>query len=164
MIFAVDVSYDNNKAIAAGVLFQQWEDDASSGELVIEREAIFEYEPGQFYKRELPCLIQLLGQLKQSPEYIIVDGYVHLGIEQRPGLGRHLYNALDGQVVIIGVAKSRFQNTPTEAEVLRGNSKRPLYVTAVGIDQAEAKSRIMQMHGIYRVPTLLKRVDQLTRL
>jgi deoxyribonuclease V len=36
-------------------------------------------------------------------------------------------------------------------------------VTAVGIDLAEAARRLGEMHGPYRIPTLLKRVDRLCR-
>jgi deoxyribonuclease V len=47
--------------------------------------------------------------------------------------------------------------------VLRGGSARPLYVTAAGLSADEAARRVRDMHGPYRIPTLLKRVDQLCR-
>ncbi len=124
---------------------------------------VAEYEPGQFYKRELPCVLALLQQLEQLPEFIVIDGYVYLDGNQRPGFGKHLYEALAGKSVIIGVAKSRFKDTPAETEIFRGGSKRALYVTAVGISAAEAKGFIMRVHGEHRIPTLLKRVDQLSK-
>jgi deoxyribonuclease V len=74
-----------------------------------------------------------------------------------------LYDALDRKSVIIGVAKSRFKDTPAETEIFRGGSKRALYVTTVGISETEAKGCIMRMHGEHRIPTLLKRVDQLSK-
>jgi deoxyribonuclease V len=37
-------------------------------------------------------------------------------------------------------------------------------MTAVGIEPVTAAEAIRQMHGANRIPTLLKRVDRLTRL
>ncbi len=163
MIIAVDVDYRDDKAIAAGVLFQNWQDRKPVQELISEILTVAEYEPGQFYKRELPCVLALLQQLEQLPEFIVIDGYVYLDGNQKPGFGKHLHDALDKKSVIIGVAKSRFKDTPAETEIFRGGSKRALHVTAVGIGAAEAKGFIMRMHGAHRIPTLLKRVDQLSK-
>lgn len=163
MILTVDVDYRDDKAIAAGLLFQNWEDSEPVRELVAPILTVAEYEPGQFYKRELPCVLALLQQLEQSPEFIVIDGHVYLDGNERPGFGKHLYDALEGKSVIIGVAKSRFKDTPAETEIFRGGSKRALYVTAVGIDETKAKGFIMQMHGAHRIPTILKRVDQLSK-
>ncbi len=163
MILAVDVDYRESKAVAAGVLFQNWKDPEPCAELVAPIVAVAEYEPGQFYKRELPCVLELLQQLEQLPEFIVIDGYVYLDGNKKPGFGKHLYEALDKKPVIIGVAKSRFKGTPAEAEIFRGGSKRALYVTAVGISETEAKGFIMRMHGEHRIPTILKRVDQLSK-
>ena len=51
---------------------------------------------------------------------------------------------------------------PLETEVYRGNTKKALYVTSVGLDD-NANSLVKQMHGKFRIPTLLKQVDQLCR-
>jgi deoxyribonuclease V len=162
-IFAVDVDYRETYAIAAGVMFDSWEDSIPTSQSVIRVDDIAEYEPGYFYKRELPCLLKLLNQLDNLPEYIIVDGYVHLEETKKPGLGKHLYDALQGQSIVIGVAKTRFNNTPLEIEVFKGKSQRPLYVTAASISDAEAKKLIERMDGSYRIPTILKLVDQLSK-
>ena len=45
----------------------------------------------------------------------------------------------------------------------RGSSRRPLYVSAAGMELQEAKRHIAQMHGKFRMPALLKRADQLSR-
>ena len=163
MILAVDVYYSQNDAIAAGVLFKNWADADVVNELIIPVSPIAEYQPGQFYKRELPCVMTLLEQLEVLPDYIIIDGYVYLDDAHKPGFGKYLYDALQGKVAIIGVAKKRFKGTPSDTVVFRRESKRALYVTAVGIEQTEAKYFIMQMHGHYRLPTMLRRVDQLSR-
>ena len=162
-ILAVDVAYQDDRAVVAGVLFQHWNDSESDCELKIQVNNVEAYIPGQFFRRELPCILALLRQMTALPNIIVVDGYVYLGNEHRAGLGQHLYEALHKEVAIIGVAKKPFQDTPTKSAIFRGTSQKPLYVTAVGIDEAVARNHIVTMHGKYRIPTLLKRVDQLTR-
>jgi deoxyribonuclease V len=163
MIFAVDVNYLDDQAFVAGILFKDWQDSEPFRQITTTIVSVAEYEPGQFYKRELPCILEILSQLESLPEIIIVDGYVYLGSAQKSGLGKYLSDALDRKSVIIGVAKNRFEDTPVTAEIFRGGSQRPLYVTATGIDQAEAKIAIASMHGKYRIPDLLKLVDKLSK-
>ena len=163
MIFAVDVYYRSTTAIAAGVLFANWEDREPVSTFTTEITDIAEYEPGQFYKRELPCLLKLLEQLDRLPEYIIVDGYVYLDKDYRPGLGKYLHDAIDGKSIVIGVAKTKFQDIPNETEVRRNGSNKPLFVTAVGMDETEARSSIKGMSGTYRIPIMLKLVDDLSK-
>lgn len=163
MIFAVDVNYPEDKAFVAGILFKDWQDPELDRQITTEIVSVAEYEPGQFYKRELPCILEILAQLESLPEIIVVDGYVYLGSAQKPGLGKYLHDAIDGKSVIIGVAKNRFEDTPAETEVFRGGSQRPLYVTAIGISQSEAKSAIASMYGKYRIPDLLKLVDKMSK-
>jgi len=77
--------------------------------------------------------------------------------------GAQPYEALDKQTTVIGVAKTQFAGAEPVELVLRGRSRTPLYVTAAGVDVADAASHIRAMHGPHRIPTLLKRVDQLCR-
>ena len=163
MIFAIDCQYYDDTAIAAGILFENWHDEEITAKQVNTIENIAPYEPGQFYKRELPCILSVLKSLETQPDIIIVDGYVTLSREQKPGLGMHLYEALDRKIPVIGVAKRSFVDTPEEAGVLRGKSENPLYISSAGIDLEQAKAHIQQMHGKNRHPTLLKYVDQLAR-
>ena len=164
MFLATDVQYDDahDRARAAGVLFSDWEDSAPRREIVRIHHGLAPYEPGRFYKRELPCLLPLIQEAIASDGVtsIIVDGYVDLG--DRPGLGRHLFEALGSKLPIIGVAKTRFFEAKA-IEVFRGGSKNPLFVTAAGCDVEAAARGVRSMSGTYRVPTLLKRVDQLAR-
>lgn len=163
MILAVDVAYKGSLAFAAGVLFQNWIDAIPQRQITARIDQVQDYVPGQFYKREMPCVVELLAQLDKLPDTIVVDGFVYLGSERRPGLGQHLYGELKGKVFVIGVAKKPFHDTPRSMELYRGNSKAPLYVTAAGVDEAEAKAYIAEMHGAYRIPTLLKLVDQICK-
>ncbi|MCE2594357.1 endonuclease V [Motilimonas cestriensis] len=160
MKLVIDVHYNNNEfAVASGVLFSDWESSSYTSKLSVKINDIEPYQPGSFFKRELPCILALLNEIKDDVEVIVIDGYVTLGEARQDGLGSHLYNNLNTKVPIIGVAKNRFAGTPEQCEVLRGTSKKPLYVTSIGISQSEAKKFIQQMHGEYRVPTLLKLVD-----
>ena len=160
MILAVDVCYRNDAASIAGIYFACWGDAQAKETFHSTLDVVEEYKPGQFYLRELPCIIRLLKEHHLTPAIIMIDGYVYLGEESNPGLGLHLYDELQGKIPIIGVAKTPYRNTTTQTEVCRGSSKRPLYVTSVGIDLEIAKSNVRSMQGKHRVPTLLKYVDQ----
>ena len=122
-----------------------------------------DYQPGEFYRRELPCIQAVLEKLKQPPTCIVVDGYVWLDGNHRPGLGGHLYKALDHEVPVIGVAKNPFKDTDHAKELRRGKSNRPLYITAVGVPIAQAVDSIGTMHGPHRLPTILRLADHLSR-
>jgi deoxyribonuclease V len=160
----LDVQYRTEGAIVGCVLFSDWGDASAARELVeLVPMKPAAYEPGSFYRRELPCLLRVLEPLRGSLELVIVDGYVWLDEKGRPGLGAHLHEALGGAIPVIGVAKTAFAGSTFAVPVLRGTSKRPLYVTAVGVDAREAGRSIASMHGTDRLPTLLKRVDQLAR-
>ena len=123
-----------------------------------------DYIPGQLYKRELPGILKLLSEHNLQPEYIVIDGYVYLDGYAKPGLGKHLYDALHGNVKVIGVAKKRFAGISDAYALYRGGSKQPLYITSAGEALSAAKLHILSMHSIYRIPTMLKKVDQLSRL
>lgn len=163
MILAIDVHYRGSSASAAGVLFRDWEDREPVAAWAVAIPEVARYEPGQFFRRELPCILELLKQVEPLPEVILVDGHVCLDARGRPGLGRRLYDALEGRCAVIGVAKSRFKDTPPEAELCRGGSARPLYVTAAGFDPPDARPFILRMHGRHRIPTLLRQADRLAR-
>ena len=162
MIIATDVKYDEEAGTARAVAgaFASWDSAQLAAEYVAEVEDVAEYIPGQFYLRELPCLRAVLAIVAEPVDVIVVDGHVWLGSE--PGLGHHLWADLGGEVPVIGVAKRRF-HTGGAAEVCRGGSTRPLYVSAVGVPLEEAVEKVRGMHGEFRLPTLLKRVDDITR-
>lgn len=163
MIAAVDVAYGSHGAAAACVLFQAFGDAAPASVHVARIADVAPYEPGAFYKRELPCVLAVLRACGATPGVIVIDGYVWLSAERRPGLGAHLFEALGGAAVVVGVAKTGFMGSEFAEAVLRGGSTRPLFVTAAGADAAEAAGWIRTMHGGHRLPTLLKQVDRLCR-
>ncbi|WP_207420305.1 hypothetical protein [Desertivirga brevis] len=50
-----------------------------------------EYIPGEFYKRELPGILSLLDKINfELIQAIIIDGFVILNDEGKPGLGGYL--------------------------------------------------------------------------
>jgi deoxyribonuclease V len=163
MILAVDVQYVGEQGFVSAVSFSHWGAVEPEGiyEAILNR--IEEYEPGNFYKRELPCILQLLDENALSPDIIIVDGYVTLNEQEKAGLGMHLYKALGGKSKVIGVAKRSFSGISNQSKIFRGNSNNPLFVTSAGIEIEEAKSNIIEMYGNYRLPVLLKLVDKLCR-
>jgi deoxyribonuclease V len=162
-IVAVDVHYlDEGTARAAAVVFAEWSAAEPSLERVSATGAHADYVPGSFYLRELPCVLPLLSALiaERRIHTVVVDGYVDLGGD-RPGLGRHLHEALGGASALVGVAKNPFAGSEA-TPLVRGSSQKPLFITATGdVDQAVAD--VARMHGTFRMPTLLRRVDQLAR-
>jgi deoxyribonuclease V len=163
MFACVDVHYYDDAAVAACVLFQNWADANSMKQITVSIADIKPYQPGKFYERELPCILKVLDTVPQRPDTIVIDGYVWLDTEKSPGLGAYIYYALDEHAAIIGVAKSTFQGSNHARKVFRGTSKRPLYITAAGIDPGTASEYIKMMHGKFRTPTLLKLADTICR-
>lgn len=163
MILAVDVDYRENSAVAAAVCFERWQDTSTTAEFTERIPSIAEYVPGQFYKRELPCIQAILAKQPYDLSAIIVDGYVYLGAEKKAGLGMYLWESLKRGIPVIGVAKNRYRGTLTESELLRGSSQKPLYITTAGVELATAKRQVASMAGAHRIPILLKQVDALCR-
>jgi deoxyribonuclease V len=161
----VDCYYKEDQAECVLGIFNNWEDDSIKQVYTAFIEKVASYEPGKFYKRELPCILQILKQVDlDTIDTLLIDGYVFLDDEGRYGLGGHLYEALDKKIAIIGVAKTRYTKQYRNVkEVFRGKSKNPLFISAIGIKLSTAAENIEQMAGEYRMPHLVKQVDQLSR-
>ena len=164
MIVAMDVEYREPQANVALVTFKSWTDEAPSQEFRRVVSPVAPYVPGAFYQRELPCLLAGLELVTDPFEVLVVDSHVWLDAQKKPGLGAHLFRALDEKYPVVGIAKRSFGPPhPEVAELLRGESENPLYISSVGIPLSKAAAYIKKMHGPFRIPTLLKRVDQLSR-
>lgn len=161
MLCALDVSYKDSSAIAACVAFSEWTAESPLGEYVCPIHGIERYKPGEFFRRELPCLLRVLQEVPEMPELLIIDGYVWLDSQGRPGLGAHLYDQFKGRIPVVGIAKTTFRGSRHAIPVVRGQSSQPLYITAAGMGADAAAAAVLSMHGQYRIPTLLGRVDQL---
>lgn len=164
MLLAIDVHYKPTYAKTVGVLFE-WEDENPQRIITDIMSDIEPYEPGQFYKRELPCILQLLKQADlTSLEAIIVDSHVYVDNNKTFGLGGHLWQALGEKIPVIGVAKKAFHNTEeVSIPIYRGQSQNPLYVSCIGMDEQEALNKVQLLHGAYRIPSILKVLDQHTK-
>jgi deoxyribonuclease V len=90
---------------------------------------------------------------------VVIDGYVDLDPLGQPGLGAHLH--AETGLPVVGVAKSAFRTATHARQVRRGTSKRPLFVTAVGVPIEEAAGMVAEMAGPHRIPDALRRVDRL---
>lgn len=166
MIACFDVGYSEDtagtRALSACLTFDAWDAAVASEEYQLKIETVQEYVPGEFYRRELPCILAVIEKLPRLPDCFVIDGYVWLA-PGKMGLGGHLYDAFDHRIPVIGIAKTRFATASDAHEVFRGKSERPLFITSIGMEQVEAASHVERMHGAHRIPTLLKRVDALSR-
>ncbi|MDH3328149.1 MAG: endonuclease V [Desulfobulbaceae bacterium] len=164
MYLCVDVHYSETGALAAGVVFEEIDSCVITGEYIKKISRVSDYSPGHFYKRELPAILELLREVEHGIKTIIIDGYVWLSTDMRPGLGAHLYTALARKIQVIGVAKNAYKNASMAALLYRGRSRKPLYVTAAGMENELAVHLVKKMHGPHRLPTQLKYVDRLSRM
>jgi deoxyribonuclease V len=157
----VDVHYPRAGGARAAVVIAS---DPTFGTIVEERTADLDevepYRPGAFFDRELPALRAVLQRVDPF-DLLVVDGYVDLDPDGRPGLGAHVHAEVG--VPVIGVAKSAFRGAAHAVPVLRGASGKPLHVTAAGMTVAEAAALVRGMAGDHRIPDALRRVDALGR-
>jgi deoxyribonuclease V len=161
MIAAVDVHYmEDGFATAGAVVFGDYSDSEAYQIYTCRISGTEPYVPGQFYKRELPCILAVLKTIKEDIDTVIIDGYVDLG--KKSGLGRHLWKSLDSNKKVIGVAKTSYRQSDA-IKVFRGKSVQPLYITSAGIEPSLAAILIKNMYGENRIPTLLKLADSLCR-
>ena len=163
MKLVVDVHYEDSTASIAGVMFSNWLSHTPERVFNSRASNVVAYKPGEFYKRELPCILQLLKDYDLRPTEILIDGHVYLDGVERPGLGAFLFESLGRETPVIGIGKNTFKDMPDSFGLLRGQSHKPLYITAAGMSPDEAKSHVKHMHGVHRLPTLVKLADQLCR-
>jgi deoxyribonuclease V len=163
-VMALDVAYAETHAAAAGVYFTDWTATAPAGAFAKRVEAEpHGYAAGQFYKRELPVLMRLIDESPVAVSTFIIDGYVWLSGDDKPGLGARLYEALAREAPVVGVAKTRLRGDSWSKEVRRGVGAAPLYVTAAGMAPEKAAQYVRDMSGAHRIPALLKRADEIAR-
>ncbi|MBX6751022.1 MAG: endonuclease V [Micromonosporaceae bacterium] len=161
MVGAVDVHYPADGGARAALVLA---DDPTYARIVGERvewlDTVAAYQPGSFYTRELPAIQAVLAGAPPL-RLLVVDGYCDLDPAGRPGLGRHVHQAIG--IPVIGVAKTSFHTASHAAAVRRGAATKPLFVTACGLTIAEAARIVTSMAGPYRLPDALRRADALAR-
>jgi deoxyribonuclease V len=165
MILAFDTYYYGDKAKTICIGFEEWNKEENFQIYSETISKIEEYVSGEFYKRELPCILSLLSKIDlKKVDLIIIDGFVFLDDENKFGLGAYLYQELNKEIPIIGVAKRDFATIEkNRIKLYRGKSENPLFITSIGIELNVASKKIEEMNGEYRMPTLLKEVDKLTK-
>lgn len=165
MKLIIDVSYQVNNAKVVGGFFENWNDEKliKVSQKIVNN--IKEYISGEFYKRELPCILEFLNDYDINEiELIIIDGFVFLNDDNKQGLGCYLFESLDKRIPVIGVAKTSFHNNNKNViNLLRGNSKKPLYISSIGIELLNASDLIKNMFGNNRMPNIIKQIDTQTR-
>lgn len=161
MKVCIDVGYAGEIASVAAVSFLEWQDAVPLQEQVFAMKVPSEYIPGAFFKREMPCIVEAIHRMQFKLDLVVIDGYVWLA-DGVAGLGAILFTELGESMPVVGVAKNPYRGQMA-CRVLRGDSRRPLYVSAVGIRQEDAAEHVREMHGKHRVPTMIKRADQLSR-
>lgn len=159
---ACDVQYVGDTGFAAGICFNSLTDEFPGRVAQAVVCPVADYMPGEFYRRELPCLLELLRTLEQLPEVVFVDGYVWLA-GGRPALGARLYESLNKAAAVIGVAKSSLRMAGESQRTSR-TGHRPIYVSAVGLELADAVEVVTVMHGDGRLPTMIQLADQEARV
>ena len=161
MFAAVDVHYPSSGGARAALVLAS---DAAFSTIVSEKTVFVDdvapYQPGQFFRRELPPLRAVLAGVS-GLDLLIADGYVTLDPDGRPGLGAYVHE--ESGVPLIGVAKTKFAPALHAIPVRRGNAARPLYVTSAGLPPADAAELVRKMTGKFRLPDALRRVDRLAR-
>jgi deoxyribonuclease V len=161
MFAAVDVHYPSSGGAQAALVLAS---DATFSTIVSEKTVLTEhvapYQPGEFYRRELPPLRAVLADTHDI-DLLIIDGYVTLDPDGRPGLGAYAHAEFG--VAVTGVAKTQFAPAIHAVPVTRGIATRPLYVTAAGFPAAEAAELVRAMSGKFRLPDALRRADSLAR-
>lgn len=163
----LDVYYHEieNETIAtvAGIRFTGIENITILNEYTITMNQVEPYQSGQFYKREMPCLLALIQQIKEPFDMIIIDGYVYLNGTDKAGLGKYLYDNLSVKMPMIGIAKKHFYDISEDYAIYRGKSKQPLYITCIDIEIEQAKNLVIALQGKYRIPDIITIVDRLSK-
>ncbi len=163
MFLATDVYYRDETAHVAGVAFERIDADRPEATFTATLNGIAPYEPGAFWRRELPPILHLLRIHRLQAAVLFIDGHVFLDGHRRPGLGAYLHQTLGGRIPVIGVAKNLFHGMDPACALYRGQSRRPLYVTAAGLPLARAHALVAKMAGAGRIPAMLRLADRLSR-
>ena len=119
-VAGVDAAFaEGGRVIRAAAVMLDYPGLVQTGEALIERPTAFPYVPGLLSFREVPALLEALGQLPTMPDLVLCDGhgYAH---PRRFGLACHLGLWMD--IPAIGVAKSRLTGFHDEPGPAKGDA------------------------------------------
>lgn len=164
---AIDTYYrSEQEAYTVGIIFEEWDDKKPLSIVDDVNETFDRYIPGEFYKRELPCILRILNKINILEfDSIILDGYIDLKDNEgniKPGLGRRLCSKINihDDLDIIGIAKSLYCRTDEISYKLVRNSSKALYCQSL---RGNSLDFLKYLDGDYRIPTLLKLLDNKTK-
>jgi len=178
-VAGLDISVRGEQGRAAAVV---WHVDRQQvlERVVVEGTVSFPYVPGLLSFREVPLLLEVLAQLRTTPDVLMVDGQ-GLAHPRRCGLATHLGVLLDHPAV--GVAKSRLFGRHAEPGPEKGSwtplyddgevigavvrtrtGVRPVYVSVGHRMTLEAAVALtLRCTTRYRLPEPTRLADQLSR-
>lgn len=168
MILAIDSYYYSDiDCYTVGISFDTWEQSTPTCIRSCHTSGFSPYVPGEFYKRELPGILGIIQLFDTNPDIIVVDSFITLEDMDgniKEGLGAHLLDSLNYSPIIVGVAKSMYcRCNEISLPLRRGNAINPIWIQGLGCTNEEALSFISRMHGVYRIPDLLKLLDKETK-
>ncbi|MEO0444770.1 MAG: hypothetical protein AAF191_01705 [Verrucomicrobiota bacterium] len=66
MKLCIDVDYRGAVASVGAIGFRKWDDPEGAENLVFQMQVPSHYQPGEFYRRELPCLLAAIPRRSTS--------------------------------------------------------------------------------------------------
>ncbi len=180
-VAGVDVGYETATGMArAAVAVLSFPDLQVVETAIARRPETFPYIPGFLSFREVPAVLDVLGQLKQVPDLLLCDGQ---GIAHPRAFGLACHIGVLTDLPAIGVAKSRLVGKHEEVGSDRGSqvpliykgetvgvvlrsrtNVRPLYIS-IGhrISLPTAIDYTMRCLTKYRLPETTRRADRLSK-
>jgi len=128
--------------------------------VTLEEQSVFvpfeaEYRPGEFFIRDVPAIRAVVASTAPL-DLLVVDGYVQVDPDGRPGLGGRLHALLG--IPVIGIAEEPYPSATHAMGVRRGTyPERPVFVTAAGLPLRDAAEAVLKMSGGFRAPEALRR-------
>lgn len=179
LVAGIDVGFeDNGRLTRAAIVVLDADSLEVREQVLVRRPTTFPYIPGLLSFRELPAVIEALGQLQERPSVLLCDGQ-GIAHPRRLGIAAHLGVLLD--IPSIGVAKSRligrYDEPPNRrgawtplvdgeeriGAVLRSRvNVKPLFVS-IGhrLSLETAVEIVMRMVTRYRLPETTRQADRL---
>ncbi|GAA1661624.1 endonuclease V [Fodinicola feengrottensis] len=180
-VAGLDISYAvGSDRIATTAVLLNLETGAILEESTVHGVATFPYVPGLLAFREVPALLEALGQLRNQPDLLLVDGQ---GIAHPRRCGSACHLGIRAGLPAIGCAKTRFIGEHREPGPHRGDQAplldngelighvlrtqdnvKPMYVSPghrVGFEQS--CDIVLAACSSFRLPDPIRHADRLSR-